>query len=66
MLSGKYLYKQMIVVSSDNTFPASFPNIFIDYPSGEMRIGNKSLTNWNKTPFRLWQTFTLQLEYNFI
>ena len=64
ILSGKDLYKQRIVVSikgngtfsSDNTFPASFPNIFIDYPLGEMRIGDKSWTNWNKAPLKLWQT----------
>ena len=57
-------YKQMIVVSikengtlsSDDTFPASFLNIFVDYPLGEMKIGNKSWTNWNKAPLKLWQT----------
>ena len=58
ILSGKDLYKQTIVVSvsGNDTFPASFPNIFVDYPLGEMRIGNKSRTNWNKAPLRLWQT----------
>ena len=47
LLSGKDLYKQTIVasVSLNDTFPASFPNIFIDYPLGEMKIGNKSWTN---------------------
>ena len=52
ILSGKDLYKQMIVisinVSSDDIFSVSFPNIFDDYPLWEMRIGNKSWTNWNK------------------
>ena len=64
ILSGKDLYKQMKVISikgndtfsSDDTFPVSFPNIFVDYPLGEMKIGNKSCTNWNKAPLRLWQT----------
>ena len=63
-LSGKDLYKQTIVVSvrgndtssSDDTFPTSFLNIFVNYPLGEMRIGNKSWMNWNKAPLRLWQT----------
>ena len=44
ILSGKDLYKQQIVVSvrgndtfsNDDTFHASFPNIFVDYPLGEM------------------------------
>ena len=56
ILSGEDLYLQMIVVSSDGTFPARFPNIFVDYPLGEMRVGDKLWTNWNKAPLRLWQT----------
>ena len=56
ILSGKDLYKQTIVVSARDAFPARFPNIFVDYPLGEMRIGDKSWTNWNKAPLRLWQT----------
>ena len=43
ILSGKDIYKQMIVVSikrndnfsSDDTFPVSFPNIFVNYPLRE-------------------------------
>ena len=41
VLSGKDLYKQTIVVSKDDTFPARFPNIFVDYPLGQMRVGDK-------------------------
>ena len=60
ILSGKDLYKQTIVVSSKDTFPAKFPNIFVEYPLGQMRVGNKLWTNWNKAPLRLWQ---LQLNF---
>ena len=71
ILSGKDLYKQTIVVSAmENdgvpqdqrvlTFPVRFPNIFVDYPLGQMRVGDKLRTNWNKAPMRLWQT---QLNY---
>ena len=57
ILSGKYLYKQMIVISARaHTFPARFPNIFVDYPLGQMCVGNKLWTHWNKAPMRLWQT----------
>ena len=67
ILSGKDLYKQTIVVSAiENdgvpwaqralTFPVRFPNIFVDYPLGQMRVGDKLWTNWNKAPMRLWQT----------
>ena len=32
ILSGKDLYNQTIVISSDDTFHARFPNIFVHYP----------------------------------
>ena len=56
VLSGKDYYKQMIVVSKDHTFPARFLNIFVYFPLGQMRVGDKLWTNWNKAPMRLWQT----------
>ena len=58
VLSGKDLYKQTIVVSAmeNDTFPARFPNIFVDYLLGQMRVGDKLWTNWNKAPLKLWQT----------
>ena len=62
ILSGKDLYKQTIVMSAmeNDTFPARFPNIFVDYPLGQMHVGDKLWNNWNKAPMRLWQT---QLNY---
>ena len=63
ILSGKDLYKQTIVVSAGShgdTFPARFPNIFVDYPLGQMRVGDKLWKNWNKAPLKLRQT---QLNY---
>ena len=59
ILSGKDLYKQTIVVSAgghDDTFTARFRNIFVDYPLGQMCVGDKLWTNWNKAPLRLWKT----------
>ena len=53
ILSGKDLYKQTIVISSKDgaavlpwalrthTFPVRFPNIFVDYLLGQMRVGDK-------------------------
>ena len=63
ILSGKDLYKQTIVVSAGgaaiasdrDTFPVRFPNIFVDYPLGQMHVGVKLWTNWNKAPMQLWQ-----------
>ena len=58
ILSGKDLYKQTIVVSAGthDTFPVRFPNIFVDYPLGQMRVGDELWMNWNKAPMHLWQT----------
>ena len=58
ILSGKDLYKQTIVMSAGihDTFPARFLNIFVDYPLGQMRVGDKLWTNWNKAPICSWQT----------
>ena len=58
ILSGKDLYKQAIVVSAGthDTFPARFSNIFVDYPLGQMCVGDELWTNWDKAPMRLWQT----------
>ena len=58
ILSSKDLYKQMIVVSikGNDTFPASFPNIFVDYPLGEMNVGDQLWTNWDTAPLKVWQT----------
>ena len=52
ILSGKDLYKQTIIVSAGtrDTFPGRFPNIFVDYPLGQMHVGNKLWKNWNKAP----------------
>ena len=51
MLSGKDLYKQTIVMSAmeNDTFPARFPNIFVDYRLGQMRVG----INCGQTGIRL-------------
>ena len=64
ILSGKDLYKQTIVVSAGthygvpraqraHTFPARFPNIFVDYPLGQMHVEDKLWTNLNKASLKL-------------
>ena len=56
ILNKQTNYKQTIVVSDRDTFPARFPNIFVDYPLGQIRVGGKLWTNWNKASMSLWQT----------
>ena len=36
--------------SHGDTFPERFLNIFVDYPLGQMLVGDKLWTNWNKAP----------------
>ena len=50
VLPGKDLYKQTVVVSDRDTFPARFPNIFVNYPLEQMRVGDKLWTHWNEHP----------------
>ena len=52
----KDLYNQTIIVTSDDTFNARLPNIFVDYSLESMRVGNKLWMNWNKFPLSLWHT----------
>ena len=42
--------------NGDDTFPANFPNIFVQYHLGEMRTTDIKWKNWNNAPLRLWQT----------
>ena len=64
ILSGKDLYKQIIIVSAGgaanarnrDTFPVRFLNIFVNYLLVQMCVGDKLWTHWNKAPMRLWQT----------
>ena len=49
IMSGKDLYKQTLVVSKNDSFPPRFPNIFVNYPLGQMKVGDKFF------PLKLWQ-----------
>ena len=51
----------MIVVSKTNTFPVRFSNIFVNYPSRQMKVGDKLWTNWNKAPITINQTISEKL-----
>ena len=53
---GHNEYKIVFLFSSKDTFPARFLNIFVNYPLGQMDVGDKLWTHWNKAPLKLWQT----------
>ena len=44
IMSAKDPYDQTVVVSNDDTFHVRFPNNFVDFPLGEVRVGNKLWT----------------------
>ena len=51
------IYQTIVVSAMENdTFPARFLNIFVDYPLGQMCVRDKLWTNWNKAPIQIWQT----------
>ena len=53
ILSGKDLYRETIVVSKDG----KISEYFVDYPLGQMHVGDKLWMNWNEHPMQLiWQT----------
>ena len=43
-------------MSDRDTFPVRFLNIFVDYLLGQICVGDKLWTHWNKAPLKLWQT----------
>ena len=49
ILLGKDLHKQTIVISRSDTSPARFLNIFVHYPLGSMKVGDKLWTNWKSS-----------------
>ena len=52
IMSGKVLCNQTIAVSSDDNFHMRFADIFVDYPFGKIRVGDKLWTDRNKAPLK--------------
>ena len=46
--------KENDIFDSDDTFPESFPNVFADYPLGQMRATDTKWKHYNTAPLRLW------------
>ena len=59
MGSTKDLYIQNITVSEhDNhshSFQVKFPNVFMNYMNGGMRVEDKIYIDWENYEFTLWQ-----------
>ena len=57
--SAKDLYIQNITLSEHDNhsdgFQVKFPNIFTNYPLGEMRVEDQKLIDWDHYTFTSWQ-----------
>ena len=51
-----FMQKDMTFLKVMTPFYDSFLNIFVNYPSGQMRATDMKWNNWNNAPFKLWQT----------
>ena len=63
------LYIQNITVSENgnhsDSFQVKFPNVFMDYMNGEMRVEDRKFIDWDHYRFTLWQT-QLNFDVSFV
>ena len=59
-MSAKDLYIQNFTVSEhdnhNDSFQVKFPNVFMNYPLGAVRVEDKKVIDWDHYRFSLWQT----------
>ena len=59
-MSAKDLYIQNMTVSEydshSDSFQVKLPNVFTNYPLGEVRVEDRKLKDWDHYKFTLWQT----------
>ena len=56
LITAKDFYIQNITVSEHDSFQVKFPNVFMNYPLGEVRVENQRFIDWDHYKFTLWQT----------
>ena len=65
IMSAKDLYIQNITVAEHNghsdSFQVKFPNVFMNYPLGAVRVEDQRFKDWDHYKFTLWQ-----LQLNFV
>ena len=55
IMSAKDLYIQNITVSELDSFQVKFPNVFMNYPLGAVRVEEQIFIDWDHYKFTLWQ-----------
>ena len=60
LISAKDLYIQSITVAEhdghSDSFQVKFPNIFVNYPIGAVRVEDQKFKDWDHYKFTLWQS----------
>ena len=56
LISAKDLYIQNITVLEHDSFQVKFPNVFMNYPLGVVRVEDQRFIDWDHYKFTLWQT----------
>ena len=61
IMNAKDLYIQNITVaehvgSHSDSFQVKFPNVFINYPLGAVRVEDQTSKDWDHYKFTLWQS----------
>ena len=61
LITAKDLYIQSITVaehnkSHSNSFQVKFPNVFMNYPLGAMRVEDRRFKDWDHYKFTIWQS----------
>ena len=56
LINAKDLYTQNITVAEHDSFQVKFPNVFMNYPLGAVRIEDQRFIDWDHYQFTLWQT----------
>ena len=65
IISAKDLYIQNITVAENDghsdSFQVKFPNVFMNYPLGAVRVEDQRFIDWDHYKFTIWQ-----LQLNFV
>ena len=60
LITAKDLYIQNITVAEHNghsdSFQVKFPNVFMNYPLGAVRVEDQKFKDWGHYKFTIWQS----------
>ena len=68
LITAKDLYIQNITVAEHNSghsdsFQVKFPNVFMNYPLGAVRVEDQKFKDWDHHKFTIWQSQLMFMEF---